>query len=245
MAFQKDTYYTGAKTNSRSAAETGLAKFMNTVYLWMAVGVALSGAVAQWILSSPALLHTIFSGGMIFGIFIVQLVCVFAFNSVARRCSYGVLAALFLFYCGLTGLTFSVILLAYTKTSITQAFIAAAASFAALSLIGLKTKRSLGPVRSFCMVGLVGLIVVQLIGFFVPSLYAGAGQQIISSIGVLVFAGLTAYDNQRLKQAYLTNHDAGQSFAQSQKLALSGALTLYLDFINLFLFLLRLTGSRR
>ncbi len=239
----KQSYYTGSKSDEKT--NTGLAKFMNTVYLWMALGVALSAIVANWVVSSPTLLRSILSGGTTMILFILQIGCVLMFNRVAQRCSHRTLAALFLFYCALTGLTFSVLLMIYTKASIVHAFVAAAASFAALCLFGLTTKRSLGAVGSFCMVGLVGILIVQLLGFFFPSIHSGASEKVISSLGVLIFAGLTAYDNQKIKQMYLATQSGAESRSQSQKLALTGALKLYLDFINLFIFLLRLTGSRR
>lgn len=218
-----------------------LSKFMNAVYLWMAIGLGLSAAVAYSINSHAAWQSYIFHNpATVWVMFGLQLACVFGFRTVMRRCSTQALAALFLFYCLLTGLTFSVILLVYTQQTITQAFLATAGSFLALSIFGYTTKRDLGPLGHFCFVGLIGIIIASLLSWFMPSMRGYVSQMVISSIGVLVFAGLMAYDTQKIKQSYQQNQGTGFPI---QKLALQGALALYLDFINLFLMLLRLFGG--
>lgn len=216
-----------------------LATFMNWVYLWMALGLGLSASIAYAINAHPSWQMAILRNQAIFFVLLIaQLACVFAFRSVMKRCSTQALIALFLFYCALTGVTFSAILMIYTKHTIAQAFFTTAGSFLALSIFGFTTKKDLGPIGHFCFIGLVGVLIASVLAFFIPSMNGYVGQMVISTIGVLVFAGLMAYDTQKIKQSYgLT---AQMPF---QKIALSGALTLYLDFINMFLFLLRIFGG--
>ena len=218
-----------------------LPAFMNWVYLWMSLGLFLSAAVAYTINANTDWQMIIMKNQTIFIVLIfAQLACVFAFRTVMNKCSTQALAGLFLFYCALTGVTFSVILLIYTKQAITQAFLTTAGSFLALSIFGFTTKKDLSPVGHFCFIGLIGIVIASLLAFFIPSMNSYVTQMVISTIGVLVFAGLMAYDTQKIKKSYeLCNQIA------FQKLALSGALTLYLDFINMFLFILRIFGSRR
>ena len=216
-----------------------LVSFMNWVYLWMGLGLALSAGIAYGINSNPALQMMIArSQGLFFGLLIVQLICVFAFRSVMNRCGTPALAGLFLFYCALTGVTFSVILMIYTQQTIAQAFLATSGSFVALSIYGFTTKRDLSAWRTFLMIGLFGIIIASLLSWLIPSMNSYVTQMVISTIGVLVFAGLMAYDTQKIKQSYQM---IGQ--VPFQKLALQGALHLYLDFINMFLFLLRIFGG--
>ena len=226
--------------NNRSKQLT-LVTFMNWVYLWMGLGLAVSASVAYLISSNAAWQQALFqSRGLFFVLIILQLGCVFAFRSVMKRCSTQALAGLFLFYCALTGVTFAAILMMYTQHTITQAFLTTAGSFIALSIYGFTTKRDLGPVGQFCFIGLVGIVIASLLAFFIPSMQGYVSQMVISTIGVMVFAGLMAYDTQKIKQSY-----QAATQVPFQKLALSGALMLYLDFINMFIFLLRLFGQRR
>ena len=138
------------------------------------------------------------------------------------------------------GVTFSVILLAYTKQSIYNAFAVTAGAFFALSAFGYVTKRDLGPLATFLMMGLFGLMILMLLSFFISGLRSSTAQMVISAVGVIVFSGLTAYDTQKIKTLYLQSMDADA--ATIKKFAINGALNLYLDFINLFLMLLRLFG---
>jgi uncharacterized protein len=218
-----------------------LASFMNWVYLWMSLGLGLSATIAYAVNTNPAWQAAILRNQAIFfGLIIAQLVCVFAFRSVMKRCSTQALAGLFLFYCALSGVTFSAILMIYTQKAITQAFFTTAGSFLALSIYGFTTKKDLSAIGHFCFIGLIGIIIASLLAFFIPSMNGWVGQMVISTIGVLVFAGLMAYDTQKIKQSY--QHSGQVPF---QKLALSGALSLYLDFVNMFLFLLRIFGGAR
>jgi hypothetical protein len=218
-----------------------LPAFMNWVYLWMSLGLFLSAGVAYTINSNPVWQALIMKNQMAFIVLIfAQLGCVFAFRTVMRKCSTQALAGLFLFYCALTGVTFSVILLIYTQQAITQAFLTTAGSFLALSIFGFTTKKDLSAIGHFCFIGLIGIIIASLLAFFIPSMHGYVTQMVISTIGVLVFAGLMAYDTQKIKKSYELSNEV-----PFQKLALSGALNLYLDFINMFLFLLRIFGGRR
>jgi hypothetical protein len=233
-------YSTPAKSQGQRQGLT-LASFMNWVYLWMSLGLFLSAGVAYAISTNAAWQMAILHNQMLFMVLIIaQLGCVFAFRTVMRKCSTQALAMLFLFYCALTGVTFSAILYIYTKTAITQAFFTTAGSFLALSIFGFTTKKDLTAIGHFCFIGLIGIIIASLLAFFIPSMNGYVGNMVISTIGVLVFAGLMAYDTQKIKKSYQSTDQV-----PFQKLALSGALTLYLDFINMFIMLLRIFGGRR
>mgnify|MGYP000408299881 CR=1 FL=1 len=159
-----------------------------------------------------------------------------------KRMSAATATLVYLIYAALTGLTFSVIFLVYTQESIASVFGLTAFAFAGLSGFGYFTKRDLGPIGSFCMMGLFGMIGFALLSIFMPSLMGGVSGQVYSAIGVLVFAGLTAYDTQKIKSLNILGNEGT---AEDHKETIFGALTLYLDFINLFMMLLRLTGKRR
>ena len=213
-----------------------VAAFMWRTYWWMSLGLALTGIVAWVVSSTPEMVNLIVGNQILFfGLILGELGMVVAFSSMAHRVSAGTAAAMFLGYAALNGLTFSVLFLAYTQESIAQTFFVTAGSFAGLSLAGYTTKRDLSGMRGFLMIGVIGIVLASLVNMFFnnPAIY-----WITTYAGVLVFAGLTAYDTQKLKRMYAVSGDAGN-------LALRGALTLYLDFINLMIFLLRLMGRRR
>ena len=207
-----------------------------TTYRWMALGLGVTGLVAMLVASSPAALSVILGNRLVFyALLFGQLGLVLAFNSVAARASTAAVATMFFAYAALTGTTLSVIFLVYTAASIAATFFVTAGAFAGLSLVGLITKRDLSAVGRFAIFALIGLILASLANMFLQSTGFGF---LISIIGVFVFAGLTAYDTQKLKQLFAS----GEVHAN---LPLVGALMLYLDFINMFLFLLRLFGRRR
>ncbi len=223
-------------------ATQAVAAFMSRVYLWMMVGILISGATAYAVASRPEMVTYITQNKWIFsGLIILQLVAVVALSGWVQRMSVGVASIIYALYATLVGLTFSVLFLVYTMASISAAFFTTAFSFAGLSLFGFVTKRDLGPIGAFCMMGLFGMIGVMILGFFIPSMMTNSVQLAISVIGVLVFAGLTAYDTQRIKAM----RGSFTSVDQERKGAIYGALILYLDFINLFLNILRLMGNRR
>ncbi|MGQ9922269.1 MAG: Bax inhibitor-1/YccA family protein [Desulfobacca sp.] len=214
--------------------------FLRRVYNWMGLGLALTGLVAYYTASNPALLGLVVGNQLIFFALIIgQLGLVVALSAAINRLSPATATALFFLYAGLTGLTLSVIFVAYTQSSITNAFVVTAGTFALTSLYGYTTKRDLTSWGSFFFMGLVGIILASLVNFFLQSetIY-----WVTTYIGVFVFVGLTAYDTQYLKNL------AGADFADEgmeSRAAVVGALKLYLDFINLFLLLLRIMGGRR
>jgi FtsH-binding integral membrane protein len=205
-------------------------------YRWMAAGLGVTGLVAMGVASSEAALNLIIGNRLVFYVLLfAQLGLVMAFNSVAQRASTAVVAAMFFAYAALTGATMSVIFLIYTMSSIASVFFITAGAFAGLSLVGLVTKRDLGAIGRFAIFALIGLIIASLVNMFVAS----SGLDLaISAVGVLIFAALTAYDTQKLKELFASGE-------MNANMPLVGALTLYLDFINMFLFLLRLFGRRR
>jgi FtsH-binding integral membrane protein len=226
----------------RSQQKTATASFMSRVYFWMMGGIFISGATAFYIASNADLINYIAqSNGIFFGVFILQLIAVVTLSAAAQRMSVAMASAIYALYATLVGVTFSVLFLAYSIQSIGLAFFTTSFAFAGLSVFGFVTKRDLGPVGSFCMMGLFGMIAVALLGLFFPSMMSNSMQLTISVIGVLVFSGLTAYDTQKIKA--LQYQFASEE--QARKAAINGALILYLDFINLFISLLRLMGNRR
>jgi FtsH-binding integral membrane protein len=218
------------------------AQFMTRVYQWMTIGVLLTSLIAGLIGRNTELVQTIMMNKAIFWIIIIaQIGIVFSIGGFINKISSTAATGLFLLYSALTGVTFSFIFLAYTATSIQSAFLTTTVGFGGLTAFGYITKKDLSALGSFCMMGLFGIVGYSLLALFFPSMMGGIAGLVISMIGLLVFAGLTAYDTQKIKvmgrQAY--NEE------ERSKIAILGALTLYLDFINLFMIILRLTGDRR
>ena len=212
--------------------------FLRTVYGWMCAGLAITALVAYSIASSPVLVQTLVTNHLLFlGLFVGQIALVFFLSARADRLAPGVATLLFIAYSALTGVTLSVLVLAYTGASIATTFVVTAGMFGALALYGSTTKRSLAGVGQFLFMGLIGLVLASIVGIF---WHSAALQFLISVVGVIVFTGLTAWDAQRLKEMALALPEG-----QVGSYAIVGALSLYLDFINLFLFLLRFLGDRR
>jgi uncharacterized protein len=212
--------------------------FLSKVYSWMFFGLLVTAVTAFAVASSPAIIEIVFLNRLVFwGLLIAQLGLVFYLSARVDKVAPTTAAALFILYSALTGVTSSVILLLYTGASITSTFIITAGMFGATAVFGTVTKRSLAGMGQFLFMGLIGLILASIVGLFWQS---DALQFVISVVGVLVFTGLTAWDAQRLKQMAVALPD-GRVGAY----AVVGALSLYLDFINLFFFLLRFTGNRR
>jgi FtsH-binding integral membrane protein len=204
-------------------------------YRWMSVGLGITGLVAWLVSQSPAALELVVGNRIVFyGLLIAQLGIVIAFNPVAARASAAVAGAMFFVYAALTGLTFSVLFLLYTSSSIASTFLITGGAFAGLSVFGAVTRRDLSGVGRFAIFALIGLILASVVNIFLAS---SAILWITTLAGVAIFAALTAYDTQKLKALYAAG--AGGN------LALSGALMLYLDFVNRFLFMLRLFGRRK
>lgn len=220
------------------AAAERVTAFLRTVYGWMFVGLGVTAAVAYAIAGSPAIMQTIASNHILFvGALIAELGLVFYLSARVQNLTPNAATMLFLLYSGLNGVTLSVLVLAYTGSSIATTFVATAGMFGALAVFGSTTKRSLAGVGQFLYMGLIGLVLASILGLFWQN---DALQFLISVVGVIVFTGLTAWDAQRLKQMA-----AGLPPGQSGSYAIVGALSLYLNFINLFLILLRFQGGRR
>lgn len=203
-------------------------------YRWMSVGLGITGLVAWLVSQSPAALDLFVGNRLVFyGLLFAQLGLVFAFSSVAARSTTAVVAAMFFAYAAITGLTFSILFLLYTSSSIASTFLITGGTFAGISVFGAVTKRDLSGVGRFALFALIGLIIASVVNIF---LHSSALMWLTTFAGIAIFAALTAYDTQKLKALYATG--AGGN------LALRGALTLYLDFINMFLFLLRIFGQR-
>ena len=216
--------------------------FVRSVYNWMTIGLGLTGLLAYYVANTPALVRLIFGNQLIFfGLIIGELALVFAISARVQKMAASTATGLFLLYAGLNGVTLSFIFLAYTRTSIAQVFFICAATFVTCSLYGWVTKRDLTSWGGFLVMGLIGIIIASVVNIFLRStgLY-----MVVSYIGVLIFVGLTAYDTQKMKNMALAQPD-GLDAAVVRKGAIVGALALYLDFINLFLMLLRIFGSGR
>jgi len=216
--------------------------FVRSVYNWMAIGLGLTGIVAFYIVNSPSIMQLIIGNRLIFfGLIIGELALVFSISARVHKMQASTATALFVLYAALNGATLSVIFLAYTKSSIASTFFICAGTFVACSIYGWTTKRDLTSFGGFLFMGLIGIIIASLVNLFLRS---SAMYMIISYIGVFVFVGLTAYDTQKIKNMALTQ-PADLEAGAVRKGAILGALSLYLDFINLFLMLLRIFGARR
>jgi len=223
---------------ARPRASTGdsVNDILWVTYRWMSLGLALTGITAWVVAHSPAALEMLFQHRAVFYVLMfAQLGLVFAFSSLAPRVSTAVAAGMFFAYAALTGVTFSTLFLVYTSASIAQTFFITAGAFAGLSVFGATTKRDLSAVGRFAFFAVIGLVIASVVNIWLAS---SALMWVTTFAGILIFAALTAYDTQKLKAMYAAQGAAGN-------LALIGALMLYLDFINMFLFLIRLTGSRR
>lgn len=228
--------------STTSIAEENV-RFMTGVYKWMCIGLLLTSTVAYAVSQDPNLVYSIVTNKLIFwGLVIAQLGAVFYLSAKIKTMSALTATMVFIVYALLTGLTLSSIFLIYTQDSILSAFLLTSFSFGCLSLFGFLTRKDLGPIGTFCHMGLYGIIGFSLIAMFFPNLLGGQMGKIFSFAGVIVFAGLTAYDTQKIKQ---TNILGNEGTEEDHKETIMGALTLYLDFINLFLMLLRLMGNRR
>jgi FtsH-binding integral membrane protein len=232
-----------------AAVDQGLRAYMLRVYTYMALGLAITGAAALGTfmlavdrsggaMQLTSFGHLIYQTPLKWVVIFAPLALVFFLSFQIQKMSVGTAQTVFWLYAALVGLSLSVIFLIYTGQSITQVFFVTAAAFGGLSLYGYTTQRDLSGFGSFLIMGLIGIIIASVVNIFLQS---SMMQFIVSVIGVLVFAGLTAYDTQRIKEMYDSMDDDG---TMGRK-AIMGALSLYLDFINLFLMLLRLVGDRR
>jgi len=231
---EQDRFVTRAEAG---AIDQGLRAYMLRVYNYMMLGLGLTGAVAYAVASTPAIQNVVFGSGLmwLFVLAPVGLVLLLSFR--IHKMSFASAQITYWVYAALNGIAFSTIFLAYTGTSIARVFFITAATFGALSLYGYTTKRDLSGFGSFLFMGLIGILIAAVVNMFLAS---SALQFAISVIGVLVFAGLTAYDTQQIKELYYAVDDS----EVVGKKAIMGALRLYLDFINMFVMLLQLFGNR-
>lgn len=228
---------TGAIDASFSSETTR--KFLLNVYNWMAMGLAITGVIAYGVAGSEFSYKLATSPFLYFGLFIVQIAIVFGLSAAINRIPSGVAIGAFFLYSALTGLTFSILFMVFTGASIASTFLICAGMFAGVSVFGYVTKMDLSKFGTYLFMALIGIILASVVNIFLTSPMMN---WIISIVGVLVFTGLTAYDTQKIKQmSQTTDFDS----EQGKKAAVIGALALYLDFINLFMFLLNLLGSRR
>lgn len=225
----------------RTQAQIQVNTFIRSVYNWMAIGLGLTGFVAFYVSNSEAIMRLIFGNQLIFfGLIIGELALVFTISARVHKMQASTATSLFVLYAALNGVTLSAIFLVYTRASITSTFFICSATFIASSIFGMTTKKDLTSMGQFMFMGLIGIVIASVVNLFMRS---SGISMIVSYIGVIVFVGLTAYDTQKLRTMALSQ-PAGIDGGTLRKGAILGALTLYLDFINLFLMLLRILGSR-
>ena len=213
--------------------------FMRGVYGWMCLGLLVTGAASAFTVTSPTIMRAVFTNQLIYiGLIVVELGMVVALAAAINRLSASAATGLFLLYSALNGITLSVIFAIYAKAAIINAFLVTAGMFGAMSLYGLLTRRDLTSLGSFLFMGLIGIIIASVVNIFTKSSMV---EFVISCVGVLVFLGLTAYDTQKLK--VMGDMAPADDATAVRRGTIIGALTLYLDFINLFLMMLRLFGG--
>jgi len=214
---------------------------MRKVYVWMTLALVITGFTAYGVATSPGLITAIVTNRVLFfGLIIGELALVWGVSAAINRLSLTTATMLFVLYSVLNGATLSVIFLAYTMSSITSVFFITAGTFAVMAFIGYVTKTDLTSLGKILFMALIGIIIATLVNVFLVK--SGTFNLIISYVGVLIFVGLTAYDSQKIKNMLIMADDMTE---EAQKIALMGSLTLYLDFINLFLYMLRIFGNSR
>ncbi|WP_295366515.1 Bax inhibitor-1/YccA family protein [uncultured Prevotella sp.] len=237
---QENWYDVDSLRNKDYAMSTAFPALMRKVFVWMTLALAITGLTAYGVATSPAILSLIFSSKVtFFGLIIAEFALVFAISGAINRLSLSTATMLFILYSVINGATLSSIFFAFSVATIGKVFFITAGTFGAMALVGYTTKTDLTSMGKLLFMALLGIIIASVVNMFVAS---SGLDLILSYVGVLVFVGLTAYDTQKIKQMCQAAPDAGES---AQKLALIGALSLYLDFINLFLYLLRIFGNNR
>ena len=212
---------------------------MRKVYVWMTLALAITGFTAYAVAATPNLQQIVLlNSWVMWGLIIAEFALVFGVSAAINRLSLTTATLMFILYSVINGALLSYIFLAYTASSIATVFFITAGTFGTMALIGYTTKTDLSSMGKILFMALIGLIIATIVNLFIKS---SGFTLILSYVGVLIFVGLTAWDSQKIKQMLLQAPDAGEA---SQKLALLGALTLYLDFINLFIYLLRIFGKR-
>lgn len=242
MADLRNQYEVRADTQARADIDQGLRSYMLGIYNYMASALAVTGiaaiGTASWAASNPAVANALYNSPLRWVIMLAPLAFVMVISFGINKLSKSAATGIFYAFAAVMGVSMSWIFMVYTSASIMQTFFITAASFGALSLYGYTTKRSLSGMGSFLMMGLFGLIIAMLVNIFLQS---SALQFAVNVIGVLIFAGLTAYDTQRLKHMYDSVSHNAEMMAKS---SIMGALSLYLNFVNMFMFLLSFLGNR-
>ena len=238
MIEEKNIYALGEQELTRVSAYS---KLMRSVYLWMTFALIITGLTAATVAFSPAMLSMLFSSKIPFyGLIIAELAVVIILSARIQKLSFTTATLMFILYSILTGATLSVIFLAYQLDSIVTTFFVTAGTFGSMTLIGYTTKKDLSKMGTYLLMTLIGLVIATLVNMFLAN---STLDWIITYVGVLLFIGLTAYDTQKIKQ--MLREYGTEINENSQKMALMGSLTLYLDFINLFLYLLKILGNRK
>jgi hypothetical protein len=238
MAIQPDRRYLSRSQADAATVDVGLRSYMLRVYNYMCVALAVSGAVAFFVSTSPAMQQAIFGTPLMWVVFLAPIGLVFFLSARINKMSAAAAQTTFWIFAALMGMSLASIFIVYTPASITRVFFITAGAFAGLSLVGYTTKKDLSGMGTFLIMGVIGLIIAMVVNMFIVSSMLQLG---ISVIGVLIFAGLTAYDTQKIKQMYFEAD--GEEVAA--KKSIMGALKLYLDFLNMFIFLMHILGSSR
>ncbi|MBO6145117.1 MAG: Bax inhibitor-1/YccA family protein [Prevotella sp.] len=235
----KELDFRGFSAEQQLTMSEAFPVLMRKVYVWMTLALVITGFTAYGVANSPGVLQAIYSNSIVFwGLIIAEFALVIGVSSAINRLSLTTATLMFILYSVINGALLSYIFLAYTASSVSTVFFITAGTFGAMALVGYTAKTDLTSLGKILFMALIGLIIATLVNVFIKS---SGMTLILSYIGVLVFVGLTAYDSQKIKQMLLQAPDAGEG---AQKLALLGALTLYLDFVNLFIYLLRIFGKR-
>lgn len=227
--------------NVITAPNVNIQPLMQRVYLWMTMGLLLTAGVALYVTSSPALINAIKSPGIFMGAIILEIALVIGLSWGLMRLSPGMAIALFFVYAAVNGFTLSIIFLVYNIGTIQLAFVSTAATFAVMSVVGYTTQLDLSQYRTYFIMGLIGLLIALVVNIFLRS---SGLDLLISMVGVVLFTALTAYDTQKIKRM-AAQVDMSSDGSLAMKVSIWGALQLYLDFINLFIYILRLLGRRR
>ncbi|MBR6031164.1 MAG: Bax inhibitor-1/YccA family protein [Bacteroidaceae bacterium] len=240
MENREFNYYQDLSANQQLQASEAFPVLMRKVYLWMTLALAITGMTAYYVATSEAILTAILTNRALFwGLLIAELGLVWGVSAAINRLSLLVATLMFILYSVINGATMSIIFLVYDASSIATVFFITAGTFGAMAAIGYTTNKDLSSLGRILFMALIGLVIATVVNLFLKS---PAMMMILSYIGVLIFVGLTAWDSQKIKQMLLHAPDVDEA---TQKVALLGALTLYLDFVNLFLYLLRIFGRRR
>ena len=235
-----DFHYGAVSQNRDLEMQAAFPVLMRKVYTWMTLALVLTGLTAYGVATSPGIMMALYSNSaLMWGLVIAEFALVIGISAAINRLSLATATLMFVAYSVINGAMLSSIFMIYTAASIASVFFITAATFAVMALIGYTTKTDLTSVGKLLFMALIGLVIATIVNMFIGS---STLTMICSYVGVLIFVGLTAYDSQKIKNMLMQAPDAGES---SQKLALLGALTLYLDFINLFIYLLRIFGDRR